>query len=387
MNEFAKNFNYFIEYFGLSNQQVAKIMDVHYTSIGRWRKEDGDEQPKKPQVIQKFAEHYRLRPEETNQLLQAAGFAPMSSTEPSAPSVPTENTLSPPQTPINPFIVGQPVRAQHFFGREDIIHNLYRLWLDHPSMPIQNAALWGEKRIGKTSLLLQLKDLVDPQTDNYPWRNNQRKKEYNKLRDYTWIYIDFQSPRFNTRYKFLSYLWDKLNLPDKESNEEKLELSPENPLEQFTEMVTEHLQTPTIILLDEVSAILERCPDEYPTEFWEALRSLSTTGIESACLGFVISSPKHPKELNKLLQQNKGLASEFFNIFGYAVKINSFTQNEATELLDSSPIPFSQEDKDFMLKYSQGKPSELQSLCRQRLDMLMNGEETTDTRWQTIIQE
>src|SRR5574341_1881532 len=56
--------------------------------------------------------------------------------------------------PFNPYIAGDPVKGQEgFFGREDIFGEVMQM-LRHPQ---SNAmALYGQRRIGKTSALLEL---------------------------------------------------------------------------------------------------------------------------------------------------------------------------------------------------------------------------------------
>jgi len=380
MNEFAKVFNRYVENLGLSNQRLAKVMGVHYTSIGRWRKETGEDRPTDDDAIRRFAGHYRLTTPELNELLKAAGFKPDevgATVDTASPA-----TLAAAAQLHNPFIVGQPVTGGHFFGREMVINNLYRLWSDFPNMPIQNAAIWGEKRIGKTSLLLQLKALAETQAEQGYWRLEQRTEKYAKLKTYNWIYVDFQNIRFNTQHKFLQYVLDNLHLERTDVTQKSLQLPVTNPLEQFAELLAEHLTTPTIILLDEVSVVLERRADEFSNEFWEGLRALSTTMLQPSCLGFVISSPKHPKELNRLLEQKSGLSSAFFNIFGYSVKAAPFIEQEALALINSSPIEFCDEDKLYILQQSQYKPHQLQRLCRERLDILISGGDKNDLSWQ-----
>jgi hypothetical protein len=56
--------------------------------------------------------------------------------------------------PLNPYVAGSVLDGEEgFFGREDIL----RLVEDELRSPHQNAVvLYGQRRIGKTSILLQL---------------------------------------------------------------------------------------------------------------------------------------------------------------------------------------------------------------------------------------
>ncbi len=63
--------------------------------------------------------------------------------------------------PLNPYIAGNPITGeQGFFGREDVLRQVERIF----SAPGQNAVvIFGQRRIGKTSVLLQLQRRLDPQ--------------------------------------------------------------------------------------------------------------------------------------------------------------------------------------------------------------------------------
>jgi tetratricopeptide (TPR) repeat protein len=59
--------------------------------------------------------------------------------------------------PLNPYITGRPVSERGFFGREDILRDVERTLLSSG----QNAiVLFGQRRIGKTSIVHQLKILL-----------------------------------------------------------------------------------------------------------------------------------------------------------------------------------------------------------------------------------
>ena len=51
-----------------------------------------------------------------------------------------------------PYIIGDPVQGKLFVGREDIIRQLEELWVK--GNPLQSVALYGHRRMGKTSILL-----------------------------------------------------------------------------------------------------------------------------------------------------------------------------------------------------------------------------------------
>lgn len=60
---------------------------------------------------------------------------------------------------INPYIIGDPVIGQQFIGREDIIKQLEELWILTPQL--QSVVLFGHRRMGKTSILLNISTRLD----------------------------------------------------------------------------------------------------------------------------------------------------------------------------------------------------------------------------------
>jgi hypothetical protein len=138
--------------------------------------------------------------------------------------------------------------------------------------------------------------------------------------------------------------------------------------------VSSNLRQPTVILLDEIGAGLQRCP-ELDDGFWESLRSLATNQTNGN-LGFVLATPESPIDL----ATSTGHSSPFFNIFGYTTTLGALTEAEARELIASSPMPFPAEDVEWILTQSKCWPLLLQILCRERLFSLEEGETEDDWR-------
>jgi hypothetical protein len=266
------------------------------------------------------------------------------------------------------FIMGQPVHYGNFFGRKEIIQSLFNLW---KGFPMQNAAIYGEKRIGKTSLLQYLKDVVDNPNDSR-FREGQKTDWLRNSDRYCFIYVNFQDIEYQSPKRFLEYILQNMKL--EKADKVNLSLSEENPLLDFGRIVKGHLINPTIVLMDEIGVILEHHPDKFENEFWDGLRTIATTKLELQCLGFVLAAHQHPTELaKKILTQ--GTASPFFNIFGHVTELKAFTEQEAKELTVSSPKQFSDDDVEFILKQSELKPFLLQILCKKCL-------EAKDVNWQ-----
>lgn len=260
----------------------------------------------------------------------------------------------------SPFITGTPITdPRYFFGRNYELKRLFNLLKRHP---LQNAAIIGKKRSGKTSLLHYLKNITTTSTENL--RLNQKSDWLPHPENYKWIFVDFQDQRMANRERLLSYILESLGM------------KVPNPcnLDYFMDLVSENLHNPTVILLDEIGVGLQRCP-ELDDGFWECLRSLATNSTDGN-LAFVLATHSSPVEL----AHNTGHSSPFFNIFGYTATLGALTEAEARELIASSPIPFTDEDVEWILMQSGRFPLLLQIICMERLFSLEDGDNSDD--WQ-----
>jgi DNA-binding SARP family transcriptional activator len=260
---------------------------------------------------------------------------------------------------LPPFIVGPPItQARQFFGRERELKRLFHL-LQRP--PLQNSAVIGPRRSGKTSLLHYLRNITAPQQ----LRPGQRSDWLPQPERYHWLFVDFQDARLGTRETLLRYLLAHMELPQP------------NPcdLDRFMEVVSDRLHSPTVILFDEIDVALQRYP-ELDDTFWESLRSLATNQVGGK-LAFVLAASASPTQL----AQQSGLGSPFFNIFGYTAELGPLIESAARELIAGSPIPFHDADADWIVAQSHCWPILVQILGRERLIALEQGE--TDRLWQT----
>jgi len=269
---------------------------------------------------------------------------------------------APPLSEMSPFIVGPPIsHPDHFFGREREIRRILNLL---KRLPLQNAAIIGPRRSGKTSLLHFLPAITaaaSPRSDHlYDWPPTE---------PYTWVFADFQDSRLSTREGFLRHILTQMNLPISESCD----------LETFMNIVADEMKGRTVILLDEIGVALGRYPD-LDEEFWESLRSLATNQVGGR-LGFILASDNQPGELAAA----HGLGSPFFNIFGYTAHLGPLPENEAHALIASSPHPFHADDVAWIMQESGRWPILLQLLCRERLLAYEEGD--TTTHWRTEAQQ
>ncbi len=259
-----------------------------------------------------------------------------------------------PSHPItrSPFIAGPPItNPTLFFGRE---RELKRLGMLLRQRPLQNAAIIGPRRSGKTSLLHYLR----------------LAKWLPQAEAYRWIFIDFQDARLGKQETLLRTLLTEM----------ELEVPDPCHLEAFMDVVSEQLEQPTVILLDEIGVALTRYP-ELDDAFWESLRSLATNQV-AGNLGFVLSSAQPPD----VLAQHQGLGSPFFNIFGYTAVLGPLSEEGARSLIATSPLRFSASDVDWILAESGRWPMALQILCRERLLSLSEGETSNAWREEALRQ-
>lgn len=167
----------------------------------------------------------------------------------------------------------------------------------------------------------------------------------------------------STQAGFLRYLLTSMELPIPDPCD----------MDHFSELVSRHLRSPTVILMDEIGVALHSY-HEFDQSFWHNLRSLATTQVRGN-LAFVLAAPEAPSKL----ADDNNKSSPFFNVFGYTMTLGPITEAEAHELIASSPLPFLDKDVEWILAQSARWPILLQALCRERLLALEEGE--TDDGW------
>ncbi len=259
---------------------------------------------------------------------------------------------------LAPFVVGAPILdARNFFGRQKEINDVTKLWT---GIPLLHAMVFGPRRSGKTSLLLHLKNMLTQ--SGAKLRPGQRPERLSRGQPARCVFVDFRQHQNKTQVGFVRSLLQGLGLPT----------PPDCSLDQFQELMSEGVQSPTVVLLDEVGLALERYP-EIDLDVWSTLRSLTLT--TNGNLGFILALSGSSAQL---IKQNGG-DSPFFNIFGYVTTLGPFTELEARELIRNAPLPFPPDDVQWILTQSHYIPLLLQHLCHARLAALEEGE--TDDRW------
>jgi hypothetical protein len=274
-----------------------------------------------------------------------------------------------PTTDTNPFVVGPPIsKPEQFFGRENVLQRIFSLL---KTMPLQNAAIIGVRRSGKTSLLKYLQHITATSSERL--RPHQRNDWLLQPENYRWIFIDFQDPRFRHLKVLMSHLLAGMGAGNQEPRD----------LEHFLELASAHILSRThrtVVLFDEISTALSY-NSELDNTFWEALRSLANN-LADGRLAFVLASHQPPTEL----AQSTGHSSPFFNIFGYTTVLDRLYEDEAREMIASSPISFDRDDINWILEQSGCWPILLQILCRERLHSLQYVDKNVIWREQAMIQ-
>jgi len=254
---------------------------------------------------------------------------------------------------LAPFVVGPPItHPRQFFGREGELKRIFGLW---ERFPLQNVAVIGMQRSGKTSLLHYLANITTATSTQL--RPGQRTDWLLQPERYQWVFVDFQNPRMCIRETLVHYLLTSLNMP----------LPDVYDLNSFIEVVSHHLKRPTIVLMDEIGTGI--ASPELDQQFWWSLRSLGSNYTEGK-LGFVLTAHKTPSILAHALDK----PSPFFNIFGHTLKLGPLSEAEARELVASSPQPFDLDDEEWILAQSGRWPALLQILCHSRLAALEEGQ-------------
>lgn len=300
-------------------------------------------------LARELVRQHGLNAEELKDLLDSAGHP-----QPAA----FTSQMYPAQPELASFVVGPAVtHPRQFFGRDPELKRIFGLW---KRFPLQNVAVIGLHRSGKTSLLHYLQRITGATPAQL--RPGQFSNWLPQPEQYRWVMVDFQDARMGQRESLLRYLLTGLNLPVPEPCQ----------LNNFLDTVSQQLQQPSLILMDEISAGL--ASPELDQQFWWSLRSLSN--YTEGKLGFLLTAHAVPA----LLAHEYGKPSPFFNIFGHTLKLGPLDEAAARELIASAPQPLDEAEVEWILAHSGRWPALLQILGDTCLTALEQGQSAKSWR-------
>ena len=238
----------------------------------------------------------------------------------------------------NPYIAGNPVHGQEkFIGRTDILREVLRV-LQHPET---NAiVLFGQRRIGKTSVLLHL------------------QKQLSAGNAYRAVYFDLQNRASLPLEQVLYQMAQKISaattadLPEREQFERDVRFF----AEIFLPAACQKLNQQLVLLLDEFDVLDQPQREQAGKTFFPYLQKLMRTakGIQ-----FVFVLGRRPEELSTdTLATFKGIPSR---------KVSLMSQDDCREIVRQSEhhgsLSWGIEAVDRVWRWTQGHPYLTQLLC------------------------
>lgn len=250
---------------------------------------------------------------------------------------------------FNPFFYGRPVHPSNFIGREEEIETI----MNHLASPERDAiALYGERRIGKTSLLHYLAAPITGRS----WDLSPEQ--------YGFIYLDCQgfSP-FSLDHCLRSLLslikrqmanWDiKIDI---RNLEEKASISATDLVILLGDIVRKDREI--VLFLDEFDYIVGKTDPATPDPL-SVLRAL----VNSQCVTLVVASCE---PIATLTQNMHFEGPPFHNIF-FSLRLGPFSEKEANQLIDkalqNTDVIFNEDDRKSVYEISRGHPYWLQNTC------------------------
>lgn len=250
-----------------------------------------------------------------------------------------------PQSP-NPFIVGKPVPAENFVGRESDITVAFDQIYNRSHL-----AVWGSPGMGKSSFLQKLES---PQT----WeKHGLDASEAVIVRFSCEIIIPFTPSGFWK--EVLSCLKDKLeNEPELQAQIERLlqrEEFNKDSLRQILRVLKKNNKF-LVLLLDDYDFALQtnqKYDEDAMQKFLSECRNLTVHSVEGQHLSMIVTSLKRLNELGPQLNKN---ASPWYNHYLF-LRLKPFNNVEIDQMLKILRIP---DLREAIKKVTGGHPALLQ---------------------------
>jgi ligand-binding sensor domain-containing protein len=255
---------------------------------------------------------------------------------------------------FNPYISGEPIRrADMFFGREEVLRKILQ------TLHSNSIMIYGERRIGKTTLLHQIGEHLNQQDD--------------PNLHYIPVYIDLegtpQSIFFRTLMEEIvagtrGHLAERPPLAlDETTAEEYGDREFITDLRALLGALSQALAPQAvrvILLIDEMDAI-----NGYDSLVQQQLRRVFMQAF-SANLGAVVAGVHISKEWDRL-------ESPWYNLF-IETKLEPFTPEEARRLIEE-PVrgvyTWDEEAVAFVIEKSEGRPYQIQQLCLEAVNLMI----------------
>ncbi|RQW04510.1 ATP-binding protein [candidate division KSB1 bacterium] len=244
---------------------------------------------------------------------------------------------------FNPYIAGEPIiKSELFFGRDDIVRKILSIIHNNSVM------ITGERRIGKTSLLIQLK--------------NQLSKTNDPKLKFVPIFIDLQGI---SQWEFFHAMMHdiieqtgedlvstRLRATDKTSDYSYRDFNVDfrKVIQHFSTQNSKRLKF--VLLIDEADAM-----NQYDQSIHAQLRRIF---MQEFSLNFaaIISGTNYIQSWNRP-------ESPWWNLFTL-IELNSFNKSDAAKLIQA-PVKgifkFNSDAIDTIIEATGGKPYPIQTLC------------------------
>ncbi|MBN1450260.1 MAG: AAA-like domain-containing protein [Anaerolineales bacterium] len=270
---------------------------------------------------------------------------------------------------LNPFQLGSTVSVGALVDRSREIRQL----VSGITNCGQSAALVGEPRIGKTSLL---RYIMSKETQKALYGESAGKLRF-QFMDAQTVGGQFDAPKF----------WELALIPIAELAQQVSDLQAAyrtSRLEKFGNFVLERLFTQLqaagwrlVLLLDEFDMVLQH-PVLNQSEFYGGLRSLASR-YES--LALVIASRQSLSELNHATQEFSRMGSPYFN-FLQEINLGAFKEKDALALLAQGEEYFTKQDIKYLRRVAGGHPFLLQAAALGLWDVYEDEESDAKLRYE-----
>jgi len=266
----------------------------------------------------------------------------------------------------NPYVSGEPVRTDDmFFGR----HNLLQRIMD--TLHNNSIMIHGERRIGKTTLLYQLSNILSDVQDSEYW--------------FLPIYIDLEGTE---QQNFFHFLIEEISLtltsnPDVDQllletlrTLKFHDIEPQHytdrhfnrdlrrvisSLNECSQRCHSHKQVRLILLMDEMDVI-----SQYDHLVQQQLRRIFMRDFAST-LGAVVAGIQISREWDRI-------ESPWFNLFN-EIRVQPFNRDQAEELL-IEPVrdyyTYRPEAIEFIIGHSDGRPFRLQQYALEAVNHMLS---------------